>query len=325
VATLEVQALSRDFRVGSTTLHVLRGVDLSIERGSIVGLLGVNGAGKTTLLKIVSTLLLPTAGTVRVGGFDVVREARAARRLLSVVFGGERGFYGRLSARENATFFAVLSGLTRREAAKRAQESLERMGLADAADRPVETFSRGMKQRLHLAVGLVRRPQLLMLDEPTIGLDPLEAQRLRESIAELRGSDVAVLLTSHYLGDIERLCSRVAILQRGRITYDLPPEQLLARTGAAAEIRLSGTGPAPRQPEGDRFAASDGIRFLGHEAFPDGAASSWTMSFEVKEWSADALRALAASWPAGEITDVRVLPASLEQVFAELAAEEETP
>jgi ABC-2 type transport system ATP-binding protein len=325
MALLEVDGLTRDFRTRAETIRALDDVSFTVGQGEIVGLLGLNGAGKTTTLKVISTLLLPTSGTVRVDGYDVVGETRAVRQRVSVVLGGERGFYNRLSGRDNGRFFGVLSGLHRREAGRLADEALERVGLAEAAARPVETYSKGMKQRLHLAVGLLTTPRLLLLDEPTVGLDPIEAQRVRDSIAELRGTGVAIVLTSHYLADIERLAQRVVILQRGRVTHDLPLEQLLARAGSAAEIGLSGLGPAPSVEDVERAAERAGIRLLAAQA-ADGhsaAGAGWTVRFEVKSWTPDSLRALATLWPDREITEVRVQPASLEAVFSELARAEE--
>ena len=173
-----------------------------------------------------------------------------------------------------------------------------------------------MRQRLHLAVGVLTTPRLLMLDEPTIGLDPLEAERLREAIAQLHGSNTAVVLTSHYLRDIERLAGRVVVLQDGRVTHDQPLQRLLDRAGAAAEIALSGRGPIP---ELDGYGG-DVVRLL-HVEENSPAEGMWTASLAVKEWSPSSLRQLAALWPETEVTDVRVLPANLEQVFSRLAGE----
>jgi ABC-2 type transport system ATP-binding protein len=316
---LEVRGLGRTFTTGQGVVRALEDVDLTIGSGEIVGLLGLNGAGKTTMLKVISTLLLPTSGTVRIAGVDVVRDTRRARRLVSVVLGGERGFYNRLSARDNIRFFATLSGLARRTLNARCDDALERVGLAEAAGRRVETFSKGMKQRLHLAVGMLTTPRLLMLDEPTVGLDPIEARRLRDAVAELRGTETAVLLTSHYLGDIERLASRVVILQLGRVTDDLPLEQLLERAGSVAEVAVTGVGPTP---DLEALEAADlvaaGVSLLGIRQTAEPGV--WRVSFEVKSWTPDSLRALAAAWPRSEIVDVHVQPNSLEQVFAELAA-----
>jgi ABC-2 type transport system ATP-binding protein len=316
VATLEVDGLSRTFGRGHDRVHALRDVGFRIDAGEIVGLLGLNGAGKTTLLKIVSTLLLPTEGTVRVAGHDVARETGAARRALSVVLGGERGLYNRLNAIDNMRFFGALSGLSRRDVDIRVSPSLERVGLGEAARRPVETYSRGMRQRLHLAIGLLATPQLLLLDEPTVGLDPIEAERVRESVAALRGSGTAVVLTSHHLGDIERAADRILILRRGRLTHDLPLERLLERAGAAAEVSLRGVGQPPAVPD----AAAAGVRVL--EVANRNGSGAWELRLEVVEWRRESLRELARVWPEGEVTDVRVRPVSLEHVFSQLAATE---
>ena len=319
--TLEIERLSREYRTRKEVVHALRDVDLTIDAGETVGLLGLNGAGKTTMLKVVSTLLLPTSGTVRVCGHDVVTDTREARLLLSVVLGGERGFYNRLSGRDNIRFFGMLSGLSRQEARRRGDEALERVGLGEAAGRAVEGYSKGMKQRLHLAVGWLTTPRLLLLDEPTVGLDTIEAERVREAIADLRGTSVSILLTSHYLADIERLAQRVVILQRGVVTHDLPLERLLERAGAAAEVTLVGEGPRPTEGEARAAAEDSGVRLLALEsAAGDG---NWQLRFEVRDWSPRSLRALAEVWPERTITDVRVRPVSLETVFSELARAEE--
>ena len=316
MATLEVDGLSRTFGRGRDRVHALQDVGFRVDAGEVVGLLGLNGAGKTTLLKIVSTLLLPTAGTVRVAGCDVVHETPAARRALAVVLGGERGLYNRLSAIDNMRFFGALSGLSRRDVDARVPPSLERVGLGEAARRPVETYSRGMRQRLHLAIGLLATPQLLLLDEPTVGLDPIEAERVRESVAALRGSGTAVVLTSHYLGDIERAADRILILRRGRLTHDLPLERLLERAGAAAEVSLRGVGQPPSVPDADAV----GVRVL--EVGNGNGSGGWEVRLEVVEWRRESLRELARVWPEGEVTDVRVRPVSLEHVFSQLAATE---
>lgn len=320
---LEVNGLSRDYATRKDVVHALRDVDLAMDEGETVGLLGLNGAGKTTMLKVISTLLLPTSGTVRVDGFDVVEQTREARGRLSVVLGGERGFYNRLSGRDNIRFFGLLSGLSRHDARRRGDEALDRVGLGEAAVRPVETYSKGMKQRLHLATGLLTTPRLLLLDEPTVGLDPLEAQRVRDSIAELRGTSVAVLLTSHYLADIERLAQRVVILQRGAVTHDLPLERLLERAGAAAEVSLAGAGAAPTEADVNKLTEHSGVRLLGLDAL-DGVDADWALRFEVRDWTPDSLRTLASLWPDREIKEVRVQPVTLETVFSELARAEET-
>lgn len=310
---LEVEELSRTFRSHAERIEALRGVTFEVGSGQLVGVLGLNGAGKTTLIKIISTLLLPTSGTARVAGYDVVTQTEAARRHLAVVLGGDRGFYNRVSGRENALFFAVLSGIRRRDAKKMVDTALEGVGLGEAGDRPVETYSKGMRQRLHLAVGLLTAPPLLMLDEPTVGLDTLEAARVRDSIASLRGSETAVILTSHYLGDIEQLADRVLVLEKGAITHDLPLQRLLERAGSVAEVIIEGSGEAPATP-----AELAGVRLVALMEREDGQPG-WVMRVKVEEWSHQSLEALSRLWPDRDVTDVRIEPASLERVFADLA------
>lgn len=311
---LRVEGVSRIFGKGRNKIVALDDVSFAVGGGEIVGVLGVNGAGKTTLLKIISTLLLPTRGRVWVSGVDIVRSPRQAQRAMSVVLGGDRGFYNRVSARENVRFMATLSGLAGNELRERTETALEQVGLADVADRPVETFSKGMRQRLHLAVGMTTRPPFVLLDEPTIGLDALEAQRLRSHVLRMSEEGTAVLLTSHYVTDIERLAGRVIVLQSGRLTHDLPLARLLAYAPAAAEV----TVVLREEPTHDRTPArADGVHRVRTQK---AAADMWEVTYQVDAWNEAALRRLAEVWPSEEIEDVRVSPAGLEQVFAQLDA-----
>ncbi len=222
--------LRREFRSGrrrsATTTVALDGVDLSIPTGEVHGLLGPNGAGKTTLCKILSTVLLPTAGSARVAGFDVVDDTDAVRRRMGIVFGGERGLYGRLTARRNLRYWGALHHLGDAEASRRADELLERVGLTDRADEHVETFSRGMKQRLHLARGLIGDPEVLLLDEPTTGMDPVAARDFRDLVGELRGEGRTILITTHDMVEAESVCERVTLIDRGQLLATESPRTL---------------------------------------------------------------------------------------------------
>ncbi len=200
-----------------TRTEALRGVDLEVAPGEIFGLLGPNGAGKTTLTKILSTLLLPSGGRAEVLGLDVTREALRLRPRIGLVLGGERGLYNRVSARENLRYFADLYGVPPEKRAARIDEVLTWVGLADAGDRRVEEFSRGMKQKLHLARGILHEPEMLFLDEPTIGLDPKSARETRKLVRSLVANGVTILLTTHYMFEAEELCQRIAVLSRGKI------------------------------------------------------------------------------------------------------------
>lgn len=239
---IQTDDLQRTFK---TTTGVLRrkpkeiialdGVSLSVEPGELFGLLGPNGAGKTTMTKILATILLPTGGSAQVMGWDVVKDTAKIRPMIGIVFGGERGLYWRLSGRDNLQYFADLYRVPPEISRMRLPKLLELVGLSERADERVENYSRGMKQRLHIARGLVNDPEIMFLDEPTIGLDPLAARELRLVIRQLNEQGKTVFLTSHYMFEIDALCDRVAVLNKGKIlTLDTPSE--LKRLVADLEV-----------------------------------------------------------------------------------------
>jgi ABC-2 type transport system ATP-binding protein len=226
---VEVDEITRVFeprRKRGNRVVALDEVSVTIPEGEIHGLLGPNGAGKTTLVKVLSTVLLPTSGRAHVLGYDVVEETKAVRPLIGIVFGGERGLYWRLSARQNLEYWGALYKLSSRETKARAQRLLARVGLADRADERVETYSRGMKQRLHLARGLIGDARVLFLDEPTTGMDPLAAREFRTLIAELRGEGRTILLATHDMLEAENVCDRVTLIDRGTIIATESPRSL---------------------------------------------------------------------------------------------------
>jgi ABC-2 type transport system ATP-binding protein len=225
---VETTNLSRLYKSRDKHADVLAldGVSLQIEQGEVRGLLGPNGAGKTTLVKVLSTVLLPTGGTASVLGHDVVRETGAVRPLIGIVFGGDRGLYWRLSGRQNLEYWAALYGVPSRTAKQRVHGLLERVGLGDRADYLVETYSRGMKQRLHLARGLIADAKVLFLDEPTVGLDPIAARDFRDLVEELRSEGRTILLTTHDMAEAEALCDRVALIDHGAIVAVETPRSL---------------------------------------------------------------------------------------------------
>lgn len=300
---IEVRDVHRTFG-GSPPVRALRGVSFGVRPGEIVGLLGGNGAGKTTLIKILSTLLYPTSGTALIHGCDVFRESERARSNLSVVFGGERGLYGRLSATQNLVFLASLHGMRRQLRAK-AMRALAEVGLADRADSKVETFSKGMRQRLHLACGLVVATPVLLLDEPTVGLDIAEAARVRDVIRGMADNGTAVLLTSHYPADIDALANRVVMLQNGVVTHDLPATHFRRQAGFVAEVVVRGVGSPPSRVYG-----------IAEPVKADGG--TWLVRLRVKEWTPDVLAGLASSLEAVTVTDVEIRPVSVETVLLSL-------
>ncbi|MFF4471326.1 ABC transporter ATP-binding protein [Streptomyces sp. NPDC001599] len=307
-----VERLGRTFTDRGRDIVALRDVSFQVGAGEIVGLLGSNGAGKTTLTKILATLLLPTTGTARLFGHDVTRDLRAVRRMTGVVLGGDRGFYAKLGARDNLRFFAVLAGVGRRGLDAKLDAALEQVGLAGAADRAVETYSKGMRQRLHIAIGMIAEPRVLLLDEPTVGLDPVEAERLRGTVAALRDTGVSVLLTSHHLLDIERLASRVIILADGTLAADLPVDEFARQAGYTATVVVRGTG-AP--PDAVALASSD-IAVGG----VDTAEGAWTLRLHVRDWNVGSFGLLEKALAHVSVLDVRIEPVRLEDVYSHVAA-----
>jgi ABC-2 type transport system ATP-binding protein len=233
MAAIEARELRRTYKTSTgvfrrRTLEVeaVRGVSFEVAEGELFGLLGPNGAGKTTTIKMLITLLIPTGGTARVLGLDVVKDSREVRKRIGYVFGGERGLYERLSALDNLRYFAELYAVPAREQGRRIAELLELVGLAGREKERVEGYSRGMRQRLHIARGLLHDPPVVFLDEPTIGVDPVGARELRATIAGLTDAGKTVLLTTHYMFEADELCDRIAVINRGEIVAEGTPRTL---------------------------------------------------------------------------------------------------
>jgi ABC-2 type transport system ATP-binding protein len=228
------------FRKGDPMVAVDR-VNLNVEAGTIFGLLGPNGAGKTTTIKMLSTLLIPTSGAASVAGFNVSSQEHEVRQRLGVLLGGDRGLYGKISAADNLRFFATLYGVPQSDVEDRVQSLLRLTGLSHRQSERVEGFSRGMKQRMHLARALIHEPDVVILDEPTIGLDPDAAVQLRNVVRSLVPHKT-VLLTTHYLAEADDLCDRIAIIDGGRIIAEDTPQGIkrLVGSGEVLEILVRG-------------------------------------------------------------------------------------
>nr|WP_300340160.1 ABC transporter ATP-binding protein [Actinomyces sp.] len=221
----------REFHSARQTVRALDDLTLEIPRGQATALLGVNGAGKTTLSKVLATWIYPSSGTAQVFGYDVVSQSSAAARHVVPVFGGDLGLYPMLTGRENLRYFSAVRGRGSRLSSRETDQALEEVGLGSARSRRVEEYSKGMKQRLHLAIGLASDAPLVILDEPTAGLDPVEASRFRGTIRELIDSGRTLLLTSHNLADVEEVAERVLFLEGGRLHHDLPLDRFKALAG----------------------------------------------------------------------------------------------
>ena len=245
------------FRRRSIEVRALTDVSFSVEPGELFGLLGPNGAGKTTSIKILTTLLLPTSGRARVLGLDPASEPQRVRPQIGYVFGGDRGLYDRLSARDNLSYFADVYRVPAREKSRRIDVLLDVVGLRGRERERVETFSRGMKQRLHIARGLLHDPPVLFLDEPTIGLDPVGARELRETVAGLQSAGKTILLTTHYMYEADELCGRVAVITDGRIVAEGTPASLKRGIADRTVIEIEATGV--EEPLVSRLREMEGV------------------------------------------------------------------
>jgi ABC-2 type transport system ATP-binding protein len=279
-AIIETHALRKTFKghgKKAGAVEAVAGVDLQVETGQIFGFLGPNGAGKTTTLRILTTLLPPTSGTARVAGFDVARQADEVRKQIGYV-AQSGGSYRASTGREELIIQARLFGMSKAAATVRAQEILDALDLADAGDRTCETYSGGMRRRLNIGIGMVHRPALLFLDEPTTGLDPQARARMWDEIRRLRESGTTVFLTTHYLEEADALCDCLAIIDHGRIVAEGTPDGLKREiAGDILTIGVNGHGDRvvgllKAQPFVREVGLEDGLVRLyvekGEEAVP---------------------------------------------------------
>jgi len=247
---LDVQGLRK--RYGQ--LEAVRGVSFQIHEGETYGLLGPNGAGKTTSISMICGLLSRDAGEVTVDGRKIDTGAVAAKAAIGVV-PQDLAIYPDLSARENLDFFGRLYGLGGARLRQRAEECLELVGLADRAKERTDRFSGGMKRRLNIAIGLLHSPRLLLLDEPTVGVDPQSRNAILESVAALSREGMAVLYTTHYMEEAERLCDRVGIIDAGEIRAEGTRRELVELIGQEDQVRLTATGDLEAAAKAGRAVA----------------------------------------------------------------------
>jgi ABC-2 type transport system ATP-binding protein len=302
--SIEVRGLSKTYPGG---VEAVKGIDFDVDAGEVFGLLGPNGAGKSTTVGMLTTTVVPSAGTALLGGFDVVAEPLAARKISSVVF-QEPVVDRSLSGRRNLDLHARLWRVEPREARKRIDDVAEILGIAELLDRPAGSYSGGERRRLEIARALVSRPRVLFLDEPTVGLDPRIRAELLDAVGGLRARDgMTILLTTHYLDEAEKLCDRVAIIHAGRIVaLDTPAAMLGTLGGEILELRVNGDARAAL-----RSLRSNGV------ADDNGFAVGSTLTLPVRNGSAaDAIAAVGEFGLAAGSISTR--PPTLDDVYLRL-------
>ena len=233
----EAFLIAKDLHKSFNAYKAVNGVSFSINKGEVFGLLGPNGAGKTTTIRILSTVLKPDHGDVTIGGYSIHDSAGQVRSLIGVC-PQELALYQDLSALDNMVFFGRMIGLNGKEARAQAMANLELMGLEERSRGKVVNFSGGMKRRVNLAIALMGRPELLFLDEPTVGIDPQSRNNIYETIEGLRDGGMTILYTTHYMEEANRLCERVAIMDGGQIIAMDTPHQLKSQIGPPEQVTL---------------------------------------------------------------------------------------
>ncbi|MDV3244158.1 MAG: ABC transporter ATP-binding protein [Nitrososphaerales archaeon] len=320
-AAVEVNGLTRQYATRSffggvsRVTKALDGISFSIKTGELFGLIGPNGAGKTTTIKILTTLLTPTSGTARVLGMDVTKDVYEIRRRIGIVYGGERGLYNRVSAMDNLRYFADLYGVQPDVAAKRIPQLLELVGLRERAVEKVEKYSRGMKQRLHVAKALVHDPEMLFLDEPTIGLDPAGARDIRRMVRDMRDQGKTILLTTHYMFEAEELCERIGVISKGKIVALDTPSALKSMVRDISVIELRTYGATEQYVE-DLKTLPNVVRVVAD------LASEMQMIRVQTPLGADLLPLVVSKLPEGaKIIDRTIKEPTLEDAYLRLVEE----
>lgn len=222
---LEIKNISKEFK----DIKAVDKLSFHVSEGEIVGLLGENGAGKTTTLRMISTMLKPTRGTIEVNGYDVIREPSKVRGEIGILFGGEVGLYDRLSAKENIEYFGRLYGMTQERINKKMEELIKDLEMEEYIDRKAGKFSRGMKQKVSIARSIIHSPKVMLFDEPSTGLDVSATRIIHEFILKCKSENKIILLSSHSMTEVEKLCDRIIIIQKGRLIEEGTIEQLKKR------------------------------------------------------------------------------------------------
>ncbi|MNI51961.1 Doxorubicin resistance ATP-binding protein DrrA [compost metagenome] len=222
---LEIKGLSKRFK----SVNVVDKLSFTVNEGEIVGLLGENGAGKTTTLRMISTMLKPTEGSVVVNGYDVIKQSDKVRNEIGILFGGDVGIYDRLTAKENIQYFGRLYGMADDEINRRIEELAKDLDMKEYIDRRAGKFSRGMKQKVSIARTIVHSPKVMLFDEPSTGLDVSAARVIHDFIIKCKGENKTILLSSHSMREVEKLCDRVVIINKGKLVEQGTVNELKAR------------------------------------------------------------------------------------------------
>ncbi|MFD2444928.1 ATP-binding cassette domain-containing protein [Bacillus sp. CGMCC 1.16607] len=223
---IEVNHLSRSFTDKKTTIHAVNNVSFKINKGEVIGLLGENGAGKTTMLRMIASILEPTSGTILIDGIDIHKQPMLVKKSIGVLFGSETGLYDRLTAYENLSYFAKLYGLSKHETKNRIEQLAVRFGMKDYLNRKVGGFSKGMRQKVTIARTLLHNPDVILLDEPTTGLDITSANMFRELIRQLKREGKTIIFSSHIMEEVKELCESVIMIHKGELVYEGTVAQL---------------------------------------------------------------------------------------------------
>ncbi|WP_186580849.1 ATP-binding cassette domain-containing protein [Aquibacillus kalidii] len=217
---IQIDQVTRVFKEKKKTVTAVNNVSFSIEKGEVIGLLGENGAGKTTLLRMIAGILEPTSGGISINNLDVQKNPTEIKKTIGVLFGSETGLYDRLTARENLQYFARLYGLSRHHTENQIELLATRFGMKDYLDRRVGGFSKGMRQKVAIARTLIHDPQVILLDEPTTGLDITSANMFREFIHHLQNEGKTIIFSSHIMEEVQQLCEAIVMIHKGNVVYN---------------------------------------------------------------------------------------------------------
>lgn len=298
----------------SKRVEALKGISFNVKKGEIFGLLGPNGAGKTTTIKILTTLLAPSSGDAEVLGLKCFGEEKRLRPRINFIFGGERSLYWRLSARDNLKYFADLYKIPLGVRAGRIPELLELVGLADRADEKVETYSKGMKQRLQIARGLINDPEILFLDEPTIGLDPVGARDLRRIIVNLKERGKTILLTTHYMYEADELCDRIGIINKGELIALDTPENLKKLGSGKSVVEVKAQGLAGEEINWVKgISGADNVEIVESDGFQ-------TLQIQCEN-PTKITGIILGELNAGSVLELNIRRATLEDIYIKLVGE----